>query len=285
MGKTRKQKGRGIFNVFHSCRRKKNSKPLGISDLFKLLKENPSLDKVKSFFECNKELDLNKKHDGSYAIFIVANHCFVHGIIKELLDNGADINTIDINGNTALHYAAVSKNMNVIDYFCNNHPEMIDKKNNKGETPLMKALSFFSDISVMYLIQKGADKTLVNIKGESCRDLIGSAHKDTLSKRDFEKKRSITQTILNTTNPPEYYENDINDVNQILHEENDESDPKPLLPAKKRKNKYVTENPKTVIETTTKDDLNPAPVNFRNKTRRTTTRPTLDEEMLEINNI
>jgi ankyrin repeat protein len=91
--------------------------------------------------------------------------------VRRLLKNGADINTKDEYGSTALHKAATFHNLKVIEQLLEDGAE-INIKNNFNETPLLAANSFFlpserGHKTASELIKKGADVNAQNRRGET----------------------------------------------------------------------------------------------------------------------
>ncbi|GAB6023007.1 hypothetical protein CHUAL_007098 [Chamberlinius hualienensis] len=85
-------------------------------------------------------------------------------ILKQLVDNGADINAVDKYGNTALHCAIRHKDVSLIVAFVDCGAS-VNAKNFKGITPLMECnLDFFT---CKYLISKGAEVNAKDMEGKT----------------------------------------------------------------------------------------------------------------------
>lgn len=86
-------------------------------------------------------------------------------LAKVAIDNGADIDDKDRNGNTALHYCVYYKNYELMKYLVDNGAN-VNIQDNNGNTPLMLAVKMqpknFSD----FLIDNGANKNIKNFNGE-----------------------------------------------------------------------------------------------------------------------
>ena len=100
-------------------------------------------------------------------------------VIKLLIDSGASLKATDSDGNTALHNAALFKNIKVVDMLLNAGADVM-AKNNDGGTPLHKAagdgLDFlpahrwreFGDVKVIdTLVKAGADLMAKDNEGET----------------------------------------------------------------------------------------------------------------------
>ncbi|MFP3036391.1 MAG: ankyrin repeat domain-containing protein [Wolbachia sp.] len=90
--------------------------------------------------------------------------------VKELIDNGADLNTVDNYGMTPLHYAATSGNLNIIEYLIECLEKVNPSKLNKfinaraknGMTPFHCATENGKLNVVKCLVKKGVnDKRVV----------------------------------------------------------------------------------------------------------------------------
>lgn len=86
-------------------------------------------------------------------------------LAKVVIDNGADIDDKDRNGNTALHYCVYYKNYELMKYLVDNGAN-VNIQDNNGNTPLMLAVmrgyKNFSD----FLIDNDANKNIKNFNGE-----------------------------------------------------------------------------------------------------------------------
>lgn len=90
--------------------------------------------------------------------------------VQCLLNKGADINTANVDGLTALHQAVIDENLEMVQFLLSNGAD-VDAQDNEGWTPLMAGISCnFLDI-VRYLLSKNADPVLHNNDGELPIDL------------------------------------------------------------------------------------------------------------------
>jgi ankyrin repeat protein len=81
------------------------------------------------------------------------------GVVRYLLDNGADVHVLDKDGNTALHLAALSnENPEVLEVLLKAGAK-VDAKNNDGTTPAYNAIynKFNNDKMLEVLLKHGAN--------------------------------------------------------------------------------------------------------------------------------
>ncbi|CAG0919150.1 unnamed protein product [Notodromas monacha] len=90
--------------------------------------------------------------------------------VKRMLEHGADINTANVDGLTALHQACIDDNLDMVEFLVE-HGADINCGDNEGWTPLHATAScgFLSIAS--YLIEKGANVAAVNNDGELPLDI------------------------------------------------------------------------------------------------------------------
>ncbi len=90
--------------------------------------------------------------------------------LNVLLAEGADINSVDENGNTALMLASKIGNPRMVKIILAHEP-MIDQKNSQGYTALMIASEQGQVHIVEKLLENGADRMLTNNDGLTAADL------------------------------------------------------------------------------------------------------------------
>ena len=87
-------------------------------------------------------------------------------LAKIIINNGADLDIKDRNGNTALHYCVYYKNYKLMELLIKEGADLNIQDNN-GNTPLqlsvMRGYTNFSNL----LINNGADKNIKNFNGEN----------------------------------------------------------------------------------------------------------------------
>lgn len=100
-------------------------------------------------------------------------HCYCYRqvassplIIKEILDGGASIDAVAYGGQTALHYAAMFGNANLISVLLEYGAD-INAKKNDGLTPLMSAVRYDQAEVVKCLVDHEADWTIPNYAGQN----------------------------------------------------------------------------------------------------------------------
>ncbi|GLD95842.1 hypothetical protein PINS_up004520 [Pythium insidiosum] len=92
-----------------------------------------------------------------------------------LVDDGLNVSSRDLQGNTALHYAAAKGNARLMDFLLHHDSAPLNSKNNKGETPLMFALKTAkspketSVLSLQYFLSTpGFDVNVTDNDGDDC---------------------------------------------------------------------------------------------------------------------
>lgn len=87
-------------------------------------------------------------------------------LAKIIIDNGADLNTKDRNGNTALHYCVYYRNYKLMELLIKEGVDVNIQDNNGNTTlqlSLMRGYINFSN----FLVNNGADKSIKNFNGEN----------------------------------------------------------------------------------------------------------------------
>ncbi|XP_013179321.1 PREDICTED: protein phosphatase 1 regulatory subunit 12A isoform X3 [Papilio xuthus] len=90
--------------------------------------------------------------------------------ILRLLNKGADINTPNVDGLTALHQACIDDNMDMVEFLVS-HGADVNRRDNEGWTPLHATASCGIDSIARFLIENGSDVAAVNYDGELPIDL------------------------------------------------------------------------------------------------------------------
>ena len=94
--------------------------------------------------------------------------------LKQRLEEGFGVNTQDESGNTLLFVAIRYGKIDIIDFLIHRHANL-NIRNVKGNTALHFAIAYDPQgLIVEYLIDKGADDSLVNNSGLTCYDAIVS---------------------------------------------------------------------------------------------------------------
>ncbi|CAO1309583.1 unnamed protein product [Diamesa hyperborea] len=94
-------------------------------------------------------------------------------VLNMLNCGGADIDTANIDGLTALHQACIEDNLDMVEFLVT-HRADINRKDNEGWTPL-HATSSCGILSIArYLVENGADLASVNSDGELPIDIAGT---------------------------------------------------------------------------------------------------------------
>ncbi|XP_036345430.1 LOW QUALITY PROTEIN: protein phosphatase 1 regulatory subunit 12A-like [Rhagoletis pomonella] len=90
--------------------------------------------------------------------------------VLKLLENGADINTANVDGLTALHQACIDDNLEMVEFLIE-HGADINRQDNEGWTPLHATASCGFVSIARYLVEHDADPAAVNSDGDLAVDL------------------------------------------------------------------------------------------------------------------
>ncbi|XP_052809884.1 protein phosphatase 1 regulatory subunit 12A-like isoform X8 [Mya arenaria] len=107
--------------------------------------------------------------------------------VKRLLDRGADINTANIDGLTALHQACIDDNLDMVEFLVE-HKADVDVCDNEGWTPLHATASCgFTEIA-RYLIRMHCNVAAVNNDGDLPYDICEADEMEKLLLQSMEEQ-------------------------------------------------------------------------------------------------
>ncbi|KAK8792494.1 hypothetical protein WA588_004989, partial [Blastocystis sp. NMH] len=89
--------------------------------------------------------------------------------VMDLIENGTDINILDDDRRTPLHWASASKNTELVRYLLSIPTIQVNAQDESGYTPLMCAVSAGREETVSLLLAAGAD---VNMENENLETVI-----------------------------------------------------------------------------------------------------------------
>jgi len=124
------------------------------------------LDIVKYLIEKNAKINEKNKSYGSTALNIVAGDCDDARIIRQLLDNGADLNIKNNGGDSPFFSAVKHGNVNSIAMLLETGA-YINERNKNGYTALMIATLKDNKSAAAFLIDKHIDINAKNDSGET----------------------------------------------------------------------------------------------------------------------
>ncbi|XP_059055230.1 protein phosphatase 1 regulatory subunit 12B-like isoform X2 [Achroia grisella] len=107
--------------------------------------------------------------------------------VQRLLKMGADINTANVDGLTALHQACIDDNLDMVEFLIS-HGADVNRRDNEGWTPLHATASCGFLSIARYLLENGADVAAVNYDGELPVDLVDIEAMDELLQKIIDEK-------------------------------------------------------------------------------------------------
>ncbi|XP_067129210.1 protein phosphatase 1 regulatory subunit 12A-like isoform X2 [Centruroides vittatus] len=107
--------------------------------------------------------------------------------VERLLSQGADINTANVDGLTALHQACIDDNYEMVQFLVEHNCD-INKGDNEGWTPLHATTSCGILSIARYLIEHGADVAAVNNDGDLPIDIAESEEMEELLQAEIDRQ-------------------------------------------------------------------------------------------------
>ncbi|KAG5883939.1 hypothetical protein JTB14_003758 [Gonioctena quinquepunctata] len=107
--------------------------------------------------------------------------------VLKLLHKGADIDTANVDGLTALHQACIDDNLDMVEFLVENGAD-VNRGDNEGWTPLHATASCGFLSIAKYLIEKGADVAAVNNDGELAIDIAECSKMEDLLKEEIDER-------------------------------------------------------------------------------------------------
>ncbi|KAM5205422.1 protein phosphatase 1 regulatory subunit 12B isoform 4-T4 [Hipposideros larvatus] len=104
------------------------------------------------------------------AVFLAACSSGDTDEVRRLLARGADVDTANVDGLTALHQACIDENFDMVKFLVENRAD-VNRQDNEGWTPLHAAASCGYLNIAEYFLNHGASVAVVNCEGEVPSDL------------------------------------------------------------------------------------------------------------------
>jgi ankyrin repeat protein len=184
MAKSQNNEAQSLFNAAAAGDNKKvtsllknkanlNAKDSGGNTALMLAISNDHKDTAKLILE--KKPDVNiKNQDGETALFaaLVSDKA---DIAKTLIAQGASLENLGGENESALFMAATTNQTEIMEIVLKKAPQLLNKTDDHGTTPLMEAAKFGGEKTVKLLLDAGADKSLKNEDGKTALDLAKKA--------------------------------------------------------------------------------------------------------------
>ncbi|XP_042233906.1 protein phosphatase 1 regulatory subunit 12A-like isoform X3 [Homarus americanus] len=107
--------------------------------------------------------------------------------VLRLLEKGADIDTANVDGLTALHAACIDDNLDMVEFLVDQGTD-VNRGDMEGWTPLHATASCGFNSIAKFLIDRGADLSLVNNDGDLAIDIADSDEMESLLQREIEDR-------------------------------------------------------------------------------------------------
>lgn len=160
----------GLFPIdYLVCNGKIMNGTEGSSPLFKAVFEN-KIDDLKKLI--NERVDINAVSPFEKTALYYAVRKNLPDVVRLLIENGANIDFKDKHKDTLLHTATQYNAVDSIKILLLHKPELINEKNEKGNTPLHIAALFEQPQAAELLLKNGADVTLKNKLGETATQIV-----------------------------------------------------------------------------------------------------------------
>ncbi|XP_026471377.1 protein phosphatase 1 regulatory subunit 12C isoform X7 [Ctenocephalides felis] len=142
--------------------------------------------------ETNREPPVPKHNSrrikfSSGCVFLAACAAGDKDEVLKMLDQGADIDTANVDGLTALHQACIDDNLDMVEFLVS-HGADVNRGDNEAWTPLHATASCGFVSIARYLLEHDADSSLVNSDGELALDIGESDAMRSLLRADAERR-------------------------------------------------------------------------------------------------
>jgi ankyrin repeat protein len=125
-----------------------------------------NIEMIELLLRYNADVNKKNKYSTIYPLFDILSSTKIKNplpFIQLLLENGADITTIDSFGNSILHYAVEQENMDLVKLSIQSGCDINSTERHDKDTPLHYACFQKNREIIHYLVEQGADRKRLNI--------------------------------------------------------------------------------------------------------------------------
>lgn len=140
-----------------------------------------SFDRVKELRENGEDLNAEIESGESVLAYALRSHCDF-SLLMFLVENGADIYNFDNEGVSIFDMAITYNNIDMVNYFLDKGIDVNSTKRKSGFTPLMCAACYGRNGIVELLLENGADKNVQDYKGFTAIDFARKMNKKSILK-------------------------------------------------------------------------------------------------------
>jgi ankyrin repeat protein len=127
--------------------------------------------------------DVNSVNDAGESVLMYALRSYCHfDLIMLLIDNGADIFAVDDEGVSVFDMAVTYSNISMVKYILDQGIDVNKTQRKSGFTSLMCAACYGRNEVVKILLENGADKNITDAKGFNATDFARKMQKKSILK-------------------------------------------------------------------------------------------------------
>lgn len=145
---------------------------------------------------CSKRVLTSNQNPGSLDLRLFNNALTTKVLKKFVAENHIDINAIDINGNTLVHFAAKSDDADILKILLDRGANINFKAKTTGRSPLHIAVEWGKKRNVTILLSHGADANAKDKMGKTALHLVANKDIHLYGKKLIECFDKITRLLL-----------------------------------------------------------------------------------------